>query len=541
MHKVRILYLAADAHSIQAGTQRLRLDEEVRRIREAVRASGAPDVLAFDHLLAARTGDLLRALQDTRPHVVHFSGHGRIEGLYLVGPEGTAPHLVPAEALAALFRRHRGEIRVVVLNACFSLPQAEAIAQVVGCAIGTRREISDDAAITFAAEFYRALACGDSVQSAFDQAHLAVSLDHFEERDCPVLVARRDVDPARIVLAPKPLPSWHRRLVPRRVRVATGACLLGAAAGMTDVVCPDALPEPSVMDVECGMRRSGSPSMDAAPAPPSDPSSAEAIFEAARTLYGERKFAQAAAAFERAANAGDSGAMACLGDIYFHGRPSASRPLLKLFHGQRGVERNAILGLGWLREAASDERDATGMYALAVAYLSDGTPSNDYQARYWFTQAAREKEYAEAMRRVGALDQAAARYAEALASFRKAVDSGSVDARVDLGLMHEQGLGTAPDSAEAFRWYASARSSPRGMWAIGRAYELGIGVRVDPAQAVAWYRRAAAAGSADAMRALASLYERGAGVRRNWFHARCWRERAAQAAAGYAAAPRTES
>ncbi|HEU4885043.1 MAG TPA: NB-ARC domain-containing protein [Longimicrobium sp.] len=203
MRKVKVLFFAADPLSIpRDGASRLLLDEDVRQIRQKVRTAEHRDVLEFDLRLATRTDDLLQALNETHPQVVHFSGHGRTDGLMLVSADGRRPHVVSAAALEQLFEVFRGDIRVVVLNACFSLPQAEAIASVVGCAIGTRGPISDEGAITFGGAFYRAIAFGESVQAAYDQARTALVLEHFNDRECPQLVVRPDVDPAGLILIP---------------------------------------------------------------------------------------------------------------------------------------------------------------------------------------------------------------------------------------------------------------------------------------------------------------------------------------------------
>jgi len=204
MRKVKILFFAADPFSAppDGHAARLLLDEDIRQIREKVRASEHRDALEFDYRLAARPDDLLQALNEEQPDVVHFSGHGGSEGLILMDPEGRGPHSVGSEALRQLFLACRGNIRVVFLNACSSLPQAEAIAGAVGCAIGMRGKISDAAAITFGASFYRAIGFGESVRAAFDQACAALALERSEERECPQLVVRPDVDPARLILVP---------------------------------------------------------------------------------------------------------------------------------------------------------------------------------------------------------------------------------------------------------------------------------------------------------------------------------------------------
>ncbi|MBB4637078.1 CHAT domain-containing protein [Longimicrobium terrae] len=206
MRKITVQVFAADPLSSAAGgsAPRLMLDEEVRRMRETVRAADYRDAVEFDVRWAARSDDLLQAMNEVTADVVHFSGHGGSHGLVLVGDDGRS-HAVGAEGLARLFSVFGAETRIVVLNACLSLPQAEAIAEVVGCAIGTRSTISDAAAVTFAGSFYRAIAFGHSVGRAFEQACAALALKHPLECECPQLVARSGVDPATLVLLPPPV------------------------------------------------------------------------------------------------------------------------------------------------------------------------------------------------------------------------------------------------------------------------------------------------------------------------------------------------
>jgi hypothetical protein len=235
MSKVKVLFFAADPLSMPPNGRepRLRLDEDVREIRVKVRAAEHRDALDFDYRLAARPDDLLQGLNETHPQVVHFSGHGASQGLVLMDPEGRRPHLVDAAALSQLFRACRGNIHLVVLNACFSLPQAEAIAEVVGCTIGTSGAISDAAAITFGAAFYSAIAFGLSVKAAFDQAAAALALSQPGYRDCPRLIARRGVDPARLVLVAR------KRVSPivRLTQLAVGAMAV-VGAGLATVYMP---------------------------------------------------------------------------------------------------------------------------------------------------------------------------------------------------------------------------------------------------------------------------------------------------------------
>jgi hypothetical protein len=200
MEKIRVLFVAANPQ----GTAQLSLDEEAREITKKIRMAEYRDTLEMVSCWAARPDDLLQAFNEQRPHVVHFSGHGNKSGqIILVGDDGN-PKPVGKNALESLFKVLQDRIRVVVLNACYSRPQAEAIVRHIDCALGMTCAIGDLAAITFAASFYRALGFGHSVKGAFDQGRTALLLEDIPEENTPVLVCKEGVDPSKVVLIPPP-------------------------------------------------------------------------------------------------------------------------------------------------------------------------------------------------------------------------------------------------------------------------------------------------------------------------------------------------
>ena len=77
----------------------------------------------------------------------------------------------------------------MVLNACYSESQAQAIAKHIDCVIGMSNAIGDEAAISFAAAFYQALGYGRSVQAAFDLGCVQIDLENLDEQDTPKLLA----------------------------------------------------------------------------------------------------------------------------------------------------------------------------------------------------------------------------------------------------------------------------------------------------------------------------------------------------------------
>ena len=108
---------------------------------------------------------------------------------------------VTKSALVNVLRScNEGNLRLVVLNACSTRKQAEALTEIVDCVVSMNRTITDRAAIKFAASFYGALAFGRSVQKAFEQGVARLGAEGIAEVDTPELLVRAGVDASGIVL-----------------------------------------------------------------------------------------------------------------------------------------------------------------------------------------------------------------------------------------------------------------------------------------------------------------------------------------------------
>ncbi len=160
----KILILGANP----GNTCRLRLDEEVREIQSALERSRLREEFELIPRFAVRIDDLRRALLDNNPEIVHFSGHGDgTDGIALEDNFGHA-QLVSTESLSNLFQFFKDTVECVLLNACYSETQAEAIYQHINCVIGMKRAITDIAAIHFSKAFYDGLCAGRSYKEAFN-------------------------------------------------------------------------------------------------------------------------------------------------------------------------------------------------------------------------------------------------------------------------------------------------------------------------------------------------------------------------------------
>jgi hypothetical protein len=196
MNRIRALFLTANP----ADTRKLNLDEQIRLITEKIRAADYRDLVELESIWAVRADDLLQSLNEHKPHIVHFSGHGSPTGeILVVGRDGQSKP-ISTKAIKALFKTLKDNIRIVILDACYSKLQAEAITEVIDCAIGMAGAIGEDAASVFTASFYRAIGFGRSIQEAFDQGITALLLEGIPEENTPKLLVKSGVDPSRLFL-----------------------------------------------------------------------------------------------------------------------------------------------------------------------------------------------------------------------------------------------------------------------------------------------------------------------------------------------------
>ncbi len=178
-----ILILASNPRTTSA----LRLDEEVREIDAGLQRAKKRELFDLKQRWAVRVQDVYQSLLDFNPSIVHFSGHGTGDDGLVLEDEAGQVRLVEAVALAGLFELFANTIECVVLNACYSEVQAEAIAQHIPYVIGMSEAIGDQAAIKFATGFYSALGAGESVEFAYKLGCSVIQLDGIAEHLTPVL------------------------------------------------------------------------------------------------------------------------------------------------------------------------------------------------------------------------------------------------------------------------------------------------------------------------------------------------------------------
>jgi hypothetical protein len=165
----------------------LGVDQEIKLIErslELAMGDGSARIKVIRDATVISTMDEIRAF---RPHVFHFVGHAGFsneQGVLIFTGEDGRPDLVPAAEIGLLLQE-RG-ILLAVLNGCetgwpnitdmTSGVSQTLIRQGVPATIGTTRAVTDDSALTFASEFYKALADGFPAESALVEARKALAL-----------------------------------------------------------------------------------------------------------------------------------------------------------------------------------------------------------------------------------------------------------------------------------------------------------------------------------------------------------------------------
>jgi len=167
-------------------TPQVRLDEEVDEIEEVLRRSKYRERFDIKKVGAVKRRDLHREMLDFQPQIVHFCCHGKEDGLQIENETGNAVVVTP-KALGELFKHFKDDVECVILNACYSEANADAIAQNIKYVIGMHQTITDKAAIEFAVGFYDALGAGKTYEQAFE-----LGKDVLQEDSIPVLKIKKD-------------------------------------------------------------------------------------------------------------------------------------------------------------------------------------------------------------------------------------------------------------------------------------------------------------------------------------------------------------
>ncbi|MNY07290.1 CHAT domain protein [compost metagenome] len=182
---IKILFLGASP----IDEVKLRIDEEVREIETGLKLAKLRDQFDLKSEWAITTQTLQQAILDETPTIVHFSGHGDVDGIAVEDKLGNSK-LVDNDAISSLFELFSADIHCVILNSCYSESQAIEISKHIPYVIGMKSSIGDKTAIAFSLGFYTALGAGKDIEFAYKMGIVAIKLEGDPDSDIPVLIKK---------------------------------------------------------------------------------------------------------------------------------------------------------------------------------------------------------------------------------------------------------------------------------------------------------------------------------------------------------------
>jgi hypothetical protein len=194
--KIVVLFLASNP----ADAGQLRLDEEARSITDMIRKAKHRDSVSFESRWAVQPMDVLQAINELNPTVVHFSGHGSDSDEIVFQDTRGGAKFVSKEAIVQTMMASSSDLRLVFFNTCYSYNQAEAVTNHIEAAIGMNTSIGDDAARVFSSQFYSSLGFGLSIKKAFDQAKALLMMEGLNEEDTPELFVQEGLDSNELII-----------------------------------------------------------------------------------------------------------------------------------------------------------------------------------------------------------------------------------------------------------------------------------------------------------------------------------------------------
>ncbi len=215
-------------------------------------------------------------------------------------------------------------------------------------------------------------------------------------------------------------------------------------------------------------------------------------------------YAEAGRWFKKAAELGDSEAMAAVGMLHGNGR---------------GVPRDYAEAVQWYRRAVGLGQPVAMIWLADYYRVGRGTTKDEAEANRLYAAALEAIPVAGADRPItvnalGVIYQQRGEDAVAVGWYRKAAELGSPLAMSNLAWMYANGRGIAKDARKAADWYRKAAElgEPLGMRNLGIALTHGQGMAKDAAEALRWFRRGADLGDVRCLAYVALAYELGRGM-----------------------------
>jgi len=170
----------------------LRTDIEIRDVLRAIRRTENRDKVEIKHLPAASFQDLLDALNEFRPTVLHFSGHAGGQHLSLDWDDidSETGFEIDYELISDVLEATEKPPRLLLFNACDTAEGAEMFLNNVDAVIVMSDKIGDAAAAHFAVQFYLALVSGQPIDKSVEQGKLVLKAAGSKDFELPKILVK---------------------------------------------------------------------------------------------------------------------------------------------------------------------------------------------------------------------------------------------------------------------------------------------------------------------------------------------------------------
>jgi tetratricopeptide (TPR) repeat protein len=165
---IRILLFWA----IPAGTNDLKIYKEFNNIKVSIQDS--QDVIRVKEYSKINKNEFVKHIMIYQPYILHFSGHGTNKGksgILLQNDNNNNYDVFETYQIKGFFEELKKyvNIKVIIINACYSKEQVKVIKKYVPYVIGIDDKIEDDYAVAFSEGFYFQLQRDvDDIEKAFD-------------------------------------------------------------------------------------------------------------------------------------------------------------------------------------------------------------------------------------------------------------------------------------------------------------------------------------------------------------------------------------
>ena len=219
----------------------LNVDVEWQRMQSALKDLETPHLLVVERLETPTLAALQDRLRQKTYQILHFIGHSSFDdeagqGILIFGDENNHSRFVTGELFSTILHDAKA-LRLVILNTCSGAKTSIAdpfagisqllIQQGIPSVIAMQFDVTDQAAITFAHTFYKALVSGYPVDAALAEARKAIAIESANlEWGTPVLYMRAP-DGQLFAIARRSLGRTKQILAAAAIAIVLAVALLG--------------------------------------------------------------------------------------------------------------------------------------------------------------------------------------------------------------------------------------------------------------------------------------------------------------------------